>query len=271
MSGKEDQGSLYAGVHLAGLLIDQDWADSADSRRFFMCWQLTTVLAPSLAEIVPPAVTRAVVAETQAEQAPYAPLGPESQSAGSFPAAKRDTEPPPGPQSDQVQPVGQEMHSAILKWIAALAPTLDNWSSKEIRHLLRDKNLLNTNWWMNFRSDTQRNLTDGAGYSWMNGDSSAAAITDDMILYWWPAPTSFGPPVTSNSFQYRNTPLAGSAPCRQRYLVLEGVHLVSDVLVGAVAGQVVEGSVEVCGERNDHVGGGFDTRLRHPAQPLDLA
>ncbi len=52
---------LDAGVNIAGLLVDLNVAVDADCRQLFMCWQLTRVLGPSLAEKVPPPVVRGVV------------------------------------------------------------------------------------------------------------------------------------------------------------------------------------------------------------------
>ncbi|MGH4026819.1 MAG: hypothetical protein ACRDRV_19780 [Pseudonocardiaceae bacterium] len=68
VAGAVGQARLDAGVNLTGLLIDMDRADSIDCRRFFMCWQLTRVLAPSLAEKVSPAVVRHVLGRISEKQ-----------------------------------------------------------------------------------------------------------------------------------------------------------------------------------------------------------
>lgn len=60
--GAMGQIRLDAAVNITGLLVDMGSAESVDYRQHFMCWQLTTVLRPSLAEKVAPAVVRGVVA-----------------------------------------------------------------------------------------------------------------------------------------------------------------------------------------------------------------
>ncbi|MBV8542143.1 MAG: hypothetical protein JO063_07620 [Pseudonocardiales bacterium] len=64
--GAIDQARLDAGVNITGLLVDIECADDADFRRYFMCWHLTKVLGPSLTEMVPPAVVRAVACKETA-------------------------------------------------------------------------------------------------------------------------------------------------------------------------------------------------------------
>jgi hypothetical protein len=59
--GAIGQARLDAGVNITGLLVDMGSADSVDFRQHLMCWQLTRVLRPSLAEKVQPSVVRSVV------------------------------------------------------------------------------------------------------------------------------------------------------------------------------------------------------------------
>jgi hypothetical protein len=60
VKGVIGQARLDAGANITGLLIDMESADSADSRRHFMCWHLTRMLGPSLTEMVPPTIIRRV-------------------------------------------------------------------------------------------------------------------------------------------------------------------------------------------------------------------
>jgi len=64
--GAIGQARLDAGVNITGLLVDMGSAESVDYRQHFMCWQLTTVLRPSLSEKVAPAVVRNVVKQDTA-------------------------------------------------------------------------------------------------------------------------------------------------------------------------------------------------------------
>lgn len=49
---------LNSRLNHRGLIIDLGGAGAVDYLEYFMCWQLTQVLAPSVAEKVPPAVVR---------------------------------------------------------------------------------------------------------------------------------------------------------------------------------------------------------------------
>lgn len=83
VAGAVGQAPLDAGVNLTGLLIDMDRADSIDSRRYFMCWQLTRVLAPTLTEKVSPALARKVINGKQPASPRIVPPGRESRPVGS--------------------------------------------------------------------------------------------------------------------------------------------------------------------------------------------
>lgn len=110
VAGAVDQAPLDAGVNLTGLLIDMDRADSVDSRRYFMCWQLTRVLAPSLAEKVPPDVARKVV------------------------NGKRGAQPPVDPR-DQFPPASRGIRTTIWWLSAILAPDNDRWLGNRLDFL----------------------------------------------------------------------------------------------------------------------------------------
>ena len=110
-----DQVHLDAGVNITGMLVDLDAADDLDSRQYFMCWLLTSVLGSSLAEIVPPAVVRSVVNSKKAALPYLAPPNRGPRCAGSPPAARpaSTTEQPPG----RSQPADRDLDT-FLWWLS---------------------------------------------------------------------------------------------------------------------------------------------------------
>jgi hypothetical protein len=60
-------------VNITGLLVDLGSAENMDFRQHFMCWQLTRVLRPSLAEKVSPSVVRSVVDQQTARSRTVSP------------------------------------------------------------------------------------------------------------------------------------------------------------------------------------------------------
>jgi len=110
-----DQVHLDAGVNITGMLVDLDAADDLDSRQHFMCWLLVSVLGPSLAEIVPPAVVRSVVSSKEAALPYLAPPNRGPRCAGSLPAARpaSTTEQPPG----RSQPADRDLDT-FLWWLS---------------------------------------------------------------------------------------------------------------------------------------------------------
>ena len=65
---------LNSRVNMMGSTIDLGKASSMDYREYFMCWQLTRVLALSVAEKVPPALVRRVVVRRHcSEEIPPSP------------------------------------------------------------------------------------------------------------------------------------------------------------------------------------------------------
>lgn len=93
VAGAADQSRLDAGVNITGLLIDLDNTDHTDARRYLMCWHLTRVLAPSLAEKVRPALVRKARGTSTPPPQPSAP--PHQSPPAILPPDGGDPEPSP--------------------------------------------------------------------------------------------------------------------------------------------------------------------------------
>lgn len=128
VAGAADQARLESGVNMTGLLLDMGTADTPDVRRYFLCWQLTRSLAPSLAELVPSAVVREV---RRATAPPPRPAPPEHSSHPAPHRADAAAEPKSSPEVSPPSDPGSKRLS--WWWKAAFASAVGRWGSMQGR------------------------------------------------------------------------------------------------------------------------------------------
>ncbi|HEX2301027.1 MAG TPA: hypothetical protein VHH34_21385 [Pseudonocardiaceae bacterium] len=169
VAGAVGQAPLDAGVNLTGLLIDMDRADSVDSRRYFMCWQLTRVLAPSLAEKVSPALARKVINGQQPAPPQSVPPDRESRRVGSAPAA-----------------------GGTVWWLSAMLMTnAGEWLSRRHDYLWPGSAPIGTDSWTHPHSGPEQGVAREPGQYRINGGGPATTSPAGSPLDLWRSPSPF--------------------------------------------------------------------------------